>query len=45
MCKIQFFIEEWDASYFCVVFQNMLSNSIHKTASGDYSVKDVFIFY
>lgn len=42
MCK--FFIEEWDTSYFCVIFQNMLSNSIHKTAPGDYSVKDMCLF-
>lgn len=43
MCK--FFVEELDTSYFCVMFQNMLSNSIHKTASGYYSVKNMCIFY
>lgn len=41
MCK--FFIEALDTSYFCVMFQNMLSNSIHKTASGYFYMKDVSI--
>lgn len=42
MCK--FLIEALDMSYFCAMFQNMLSNSIHETPSGYYYMKDMCLF-